>query len=522
MPGITTPRSSECCDGMHLPSTAELLVQGGDARIALDPQQGSNKYGCRPQPDNDLLAFGSSTASVISAAGFAAADSLRDRLLLAAGTESHAAIYARELNRMRQELLGLCGVSSLGGVECVFAASGTDIHFLVAQLVANARSEPALIVMVDAVETGSGVPAALAGRHFSSHSALGTTVAEGALMTAEGAIEIATVPVRCGDGNLRNMAEVDAEVESLVLSAVAAGRRVLLIMADVSKTGLIAPSTACVMALRQRLADVIEVLVDACQFRLAPPTLHAYLDHGFMVALTGSKFVSGPPFCGALLIPSSSARRLRSRPLPRALADYSNRAEWPPGWTPAEALVNAPNFGLLLRWEAALEELREFRAAPEADVAGFLHAFACALQSRLENDPGFEPLPVPQLVRLPLLEAMSWDQVQTIFPFLLYRSNSAGRTALSRLETQEVYRLLKTDLSRPGDHSHQGELLRLRCQLGQPVSCGSRDGVPVSALRLCVSTRLVVEAVQSQEHAALVIDKALAVLDKAGLICAQY
>jgi hypothetical protein len=59
----------------------------------------------------------------------------------------------------------------------------------------------------------------------------------------------------------------------------------------------------------------------------------------------------------------------------------------------------------------------------------------------------------------------------------------------------------------------------LRCQLGQPVACGQRDGVPVSALRLCASARLIVEATaQNGRQASAVIERALAVLEKTALL----
>ena len=120
-----------------------------------------------------------------------------------------------------------------------------------------------------------------------------------------------------------------------------------------------------------------------------------------------------------------------------------------------------------------------------------------------------------QLDRRPLFAGKSWDQVQTIFPFLLYRSDDSGKTALTDKETEEVYRLLQIDLSELGVDSGGSELLRPRCQLGRPVACGLRDGVSVSALRLCVSTRLVVEAMKNQGQAKQLIDNALAALDKA-------
>lgn len=510
-------------DPPGLPPTEQLLVEGGDARVTLDPDRVSNKYGCRPFPDPDLAAFGSSTASVISEAGFAAADHLRRRLLLAVGAESHAALYARELNRIRQELLRLCGVSDLPGLELVFTASGTDIHLVASQLAGGSEAMPTLAIMVDADETGSCVPAALAGRHFSTRSAMGEPVVEGAAIAGGRAIEIANVAMRLVDGTPRQAAAIDAEVESLVSEAAALGRRVLLILVDVSKTGIIAPSPACVLALQHRLPDRVDVMVDACQFRIAPSTLRAYLEHGFMVALTGSKFVTGPTFSGALLLPSAAAQRFRGRMLPRALQAYSARADWPKGWAAARALDDVANFGLLLRWEAALEELRAFRAVPEAAVTSFLQTFAQAIQHRLLSDPVFEPLPVPRLDRRPLIETTSWDEIQTIFPFVLYhRETQAGKLPLSLEETMQVYRLLQVDLAQlPGFESaaSSGDIAALRCQLGQPVACGKRDGVPVSALRLCMSTRLVVEATaQGGRKASAVIERALAVLDKIALL----
>lgn len=506
-----------------LPSIEQLLVEGGDGRIALDADGFANRYGCRPFPDAGLIAFGSSTASVISGPAFVAAERLRHRLVRAAAVEPQAVTYARELRRIRAELLQLCGVSDHAGLDVVFAASGTDLHLIAGQLMGGSRSLPGLAVMVDAVETGTCVPAALAGRHFSNRAALGDPVGEGTAVASGGAMEVVSVALRCDDGAPRREDSIDAEVTSLVATAAALGRRVLVTMVDVSKTGMIAPSPACALELRRRWPETVEVLVDACQFRIAPATLRAYLQHGFMVALTGSKFVTGPTFSGALLFPAAIAPRFRGRLLPRALGAYSVRADWPQHWAAAGSLANAANFGLLLRWQAALEELRAFRAVPEAEVAGFLRTFARVIHNRLLRDPAFEPLPVPQLDRRPLTETDSWDRLQTIFPFVLRRP--AGRDAaqpLSREETMRVHRLLQLDLTAhpqmtPGHVS--GGNAAARYQLGQPVVCGHRDGVPVSALRICAGARLIVEATADRgAKAARVLNKALAALDKAALL----
>jgi hypothetical protein len=493
-----------------LPSTEQLLLTGGDERIAIDPLSGRNKYGCGPFPDPELLAFGSSTASIISAEGFAVADRLRQKLLSTIKTETHTAIYARELQRIRSEWLQHCELSDLAGLELIFSPSGTDIHAIASRYAGSGTSVPALAVMVEANETGSGV----------------------ALALKENAVEIAQIAIRLDDGVPRPLAEIDAEVETLVGKAVASNRRVLLILVDQSKTGLIAPSPACVMALHRRFPDNIEVLVDACQFRIATPTLRAYLERGFMVALTGSKFLTAPSFSGVLLLPSTVAQRLQKRPFPRGLSSCSSRANWPDNWTGAEHLDHTANFGLLLRYEVALEELRRFRAVPQTAVIGFMLAFAEAIRHRLTSDPHFEPLPVPPLDRRPLIESNNWDHLQTIFPFLLYHPQPAGRVPLSREETLHVYQQLPLalDLDRP--NSDMASVITscitlppasmmqssIRCQFGQPVACGAHNGIEVSALRLCISSQLIIEATTHDDKGISVIKNALLALDKAALL----
>jgi hypothetical protein len=404
-------------------------------------------------------------------------------------------------------------LSDLAGFGIVFAASGTDLHLLAAQLVAGPDTA-LLAVMADPAETGSGVPAALAGRHFSNSTALGDAVAQGQPIVGA-MIETAAVACRLADGTPRATALIDDEIDAVVRRAAAAGRRVLLTLVDVSKTGLIAPSVGCALALRDRLPDTVDLLVDACQFRLAPATLRGYLEHGFMVALTGSKFLTGPAFSGALLIPERAARRLRERSLHSAMRAYSARADWPADWAAPRTLHDVPNYGLLLRWEAALAELRAFRQVPEAGVSAFLEDFADAVETRLDRDPAFEPLAVPKLARGIVGSAESWDRTQTIFPFLL--RNPGSGALLDRDATERVYRLagaaeMVQDATSLSPHAGGA----LRCQIGQPVPCGQREGRAVSALRLCASARLVVEA--QERGSETIIRRGMAVLDKlAGL-----
>lgn len=503
----------------ELLSTERLLLSGGDERIAVCPQRVANKYGCSPVPQGLTAAFGSSTASSISERGFAAADRLRDRLQHACQHASPAQVYARELDRVRRELTVSCGLSDLPGLEIAFAASGTDLHLVVAQMAAGFSAQPPLVIMMEGTETGSSVAAALGGRHFSGQSALGHETQAGAGLHGARHNQLAQIAIRQPNGQPRPLPDLHAEIEALVMQAAQAGQRVLLIMLDLSKTGLMAPSPDFAADLRDRWPDTVDVMVDACQFRLSNASLHAYLDAGFLVAMTGSKFLTGPSFSGALFVPRELARRLAACPLPTGLRAYAARAEWPRHWAAREQLDDVENFGLLLRWQATLAELHAFRLVPEIRVERFLGDFARAVRQHLKGDAAFQPLPVPEIDRRAFTGEAGWDHLPTIFPFLLHGLDPQGqRQPLSREQTQRVYQLLQADLTSSGLDLDglDPELAALRCQVGQPVACGERDGVPVSALRLCASARLVVEA--AARHGTLsraVIRRALATLDKA-------
>jgi hypothetical protein len=128
------------------------------------------------------------------------------------------------------------------------------------------------------------------------------------------------------------------------------------------------------------------------------------------------------------------------------------------------------SFGLLLRWEAALHELEAFRQIPADRLQATLDGLAAATMRRLAA-PAFEPLVAPRPDRI---GAAGWDAAPTLFPFLVRGAHGV----LSAAQTQALYQ----DLSGSGVH------------LGQPVPVGRRDGRPVSALRLAISARQLVEA----------------------------
>jgi hypothetical protein len=173
------------------------------------------------------------------------------------------------------------------------------------------------------------------------------------------------------------------------------------------------------------------------------------------------------------------ARDLRSVRLGDGLEDYSASGDWPADWQAARSLPKRPNFGLVLRWQAALAELEAMLSHHPLKIAWVMLRFAESIEARLKADPRFEPVLTRRLDRSVLRVGPSYDLTPTIFPFLLKR----GGAVLDAAEMAYIYRQLGA-----------GAVGERRLRLGQPVAIGTRGGRSVAALRLCLSAPLVTAA----------------------------
>ncbi|MGY5811120.1 hypothetical protein ACXHXG_25890 [Rhizobium sp. LEGMi198b] len=490
------------------------LISGGDERLECDAATGLNMYGYGPSPRPQDLAFGSSTASTISAPAFAAVGAYYADLLREMETRAATDIYAREIARMRTKLLHLLGLDQGSGpsrVDAVMATSGTDIHLFAAELLARQDDRTLMTITLMGNETGSGVMTAAAGRHFMSRVSSNRPVAKGEELSPGHATRNTTVAVRNPDGTLRSEEEIELELRGLIELARAAELRCLLVVTDVSKTSLLAPGLETVFRLKARFGAMLDIMIDACQFRVSGATIRAYLAHDFLVAVTGSKFLAGPIFSGALLCPPRMSDRLKQRPLSPAFADYCAKADWPEGWVARDALPDHANFGLLLRWKAALLELERFVGMPEQKVISVLNTFAEAVGERLKHDSAFELLDSRPIDRKSLWgdsHAPRWDEIPSIFSFYLRNPHQDG--ILTATEMAAVYKNLAVE---------QNGLTPVR--LGQPVRCADFGDMPASALRICLSAPLIVRACESADALDELISQAMTVLDRTADMAAQ-
>lgn len=457
-----------------------LVVQGGDERLDPAAQTGLNRYGCQPLPRYGELDFSSSTASspTVLAARAIHQAAVGLTLLAVRGQGGQEAV-----EQIKAFLASFYHLDGAGRV--VLAPSGTDCALVATALMGMVS--PRLTTLLPGVEeTGSGVPLATCGRHFASRTAGGQAVRKGLLIDGfPSDAQHVALPLRARGGVRVPDDALFAACAQQITHAMQAGRRVLLYVLHVSKTGQLVLPADKVRALCALYPAGVDVLVDACQARLRPESVRAYVEWGWAVMVTGSKFFTGPPFSGALFLPDGWLHRLHHNSLPAGLAAYATQAEWP-DLPAARALPAGLNAGLFLRWSGAQAEMAAFAAVPDAQKYTRLHQFVVQARAALLACPLVRLLPsVPSSIQPGV-----WDSLPSIAAFVVLVK---GR-ALDFAQAKRLHGLLLADLSAAlpaGRPAAERALAALPCHVGQPVAVTGEDGVEegMGALRVSASAR---------------------------------
>ncbi|HEY6858457.1 MAG TPA: hypothetical protein VI358_01560 [Pseudolabrys sp.] len=431
----------------------------------------------------------SSTASTISPRGFAAAELAFQKLYRAYNGGIFANTFREVTENIRCEIKAQFDLPT--DTDIILSPSGTDAELQALFLACCICQKPITSVIVAADETGSGVPSAAAGRHFSSSTSGGRNVVKNEPIAGLGTdVALVTVAARDERGP-RCLSEIDMEVQRAVSTAVRAGRGVALHVMDYSKLGSRAPTLSCIDEVCARWGDAVQVIVDACQARVSRERMRYYLQRAYLVLITGSKFFTGPPFSGALLV--SEQTRARIQPVfgvPQGLTDYTTRHDWPENWDwIRDQLADRINVGQSLRWVAALEDIRAYFAVPTLFRKLVLTEFSAAAVRTISRYPALQLLAQPQDS---LANVSDEDEIAScsIFPFTVIRD---GRP-LSYAQTKTLYHALNQNVSDLFPKSNgQAEIASTPCHIGQPVAIGIGCGEVTGALRISADARLVSE-----------------------------
>ena len=468
-----------------------LLTSGGDPRLRVDAISLLNGYGCQPWPRPEAFTFASSTATSISKRGFAAASEAQRQLIETSHSQQLEDACDQQAQSMREQIKTFLKLGASES-EIVFSPSGTDSQVHALYIAQTLLDGPLVTVIVGSDETGSGTSRAMTGCHFSSGTAQGSAVLDGKRIAgfAEDIARI-EIPLRDENGNLRSSDTVDHEVLGAVAQSVASGKRVVLHVMDTSKFGSRCPSPGCLRQVQSNWGRSVQVVVDACQMRLSRRRLQYYLAQNFMVFITGSKFLTGPPLSGALLIPAGvSALMKENVAFPTGLELYSNQTDWPIGWHGIRSkLVSCPNVGQLLRWAAAVEELKAYFSVPDSYRFLALQEFSRVVPGLIAERPNLQLLPAFENADADGIDDEEMA-ARTIFPFYI----TCRGKFLSLEACAHIYRALNIDVSDLLPRSatvYQRQVAARLCHIGQPVKMSSPTQGIVGTLRISAGARVV-------------------------------
>ncbi len=478
--------------------TARLLTMGGDNRLALDNHTGLNAYGCSPRPRPWAITFSSCTASSISELAFQHAEWQRQDLLEFADEDKLLDHGRFEYEQIRKEIKELMGLDGIQGTEVVLASSGTDAELHALYFALCHSSMPIRNIVISSTEIGSGTVFAAGGKHFDTDTPLGSTVIKGEPVAGFPCeqVEVSVVELRNEDGNLLSLEELGAATTRLVEESIACGQRVLIHLLDCSKTGIGGPTFTVAKQLRRSNPELVDVVVDAAQTRITNYSLHQFLQEEFMIIMSASKFFTGPPFAGALIVPPKVAARIATaEALPSGLKDYSAKYEFPLEWSLLTAsLEPILNFGLLMRWRAALWEMKAFYEVDLTTKMATISKFGDEIIHMIDQNPDLDLIMAPPPPREHPSGSVQWDQLPSIFTFTVNREVDGKHVPLTYDNARIAYRIINMDASyllpiQASDREY--ELMRKRCHIGQPVRIPTPGCEWIGALRIAAGARLV-------------------------------
>lgn len=465
------------------------LVKGGDNRLRLDRETGFNRYGSLPYPREEAITFSASTATSVSSQAYAEAEQYRQQLLHDCAQAASLAPLRERSRQLADAIAATFGLQELSP-DLHLSPSGTDSQLQGVAAITTAMPGKWTSIVCGSDETGSGTPLAVTGKHFDDITCLGVEVAKGQPLAGMPGVGFQGIPLRDGQGELLDLAQIDELVWQAVSATIAAGGRVILHAMDQSRLGSWAPSPPMLERIRRRFGEAVQVMVDACQLRLDAEDLRDHLEKGDILLLTGSKFFTGPTFSGVAVFPQAFAQRLDCvrRPLPRGLAAYIPQADLGRWQDCLPDAGQTPNIGMYLRWQAALEEARRYYLVPKKQRLEGLERFCQEVMARISAHPLLEPLIEPSHPCFARTD-MHGDELsirRTIFPFLVRHRD--GRY-LTPAEARTLYEKLNYDIrDEPGIPAAARDLATRCCHIGQPTEIA---GKKTAALRISAGARII-------------------------------
>lgn len=504
----------------------KTMITGGDDRIAIKQGEKKNRFLTSPSPELEAIVRSSSTSCSSSVLGFHAAQQIFDQLQRAIqqGTANNCfSVFAQNIrNRIRQ----YWGASSTYPCNVILSPSGTDAEFIptLAALTRHPHWNPNIKkklvtnIVVANGEVGSGTTLAAGMRHFSSLTPQGNIVVAGALLSGVSteAINVIGLKIRNESGVMIPAEELENEIFKILHQAIDEEHGIAILhMTHVSKTGLSGPRESFVKEMKVKYDDSLLIVVDAAHLRFCEETSRRWLDSGYWILLTGSKFIGGASFSGALLIPHHDAKMLasiESTKVPAGLGDYFSPTDLDPLFASfANTLPTWHNTGLILRWESALANADAFLRTDAALRTRAIMLWANGARSLIRN--AFYVTLCDDLVGCTSYEnfASCIGECNSVVSFGMRVDTNNGMRYLTTDELRMVYKFLSKNLVPHISSLSEEErfIAGIPCIIGQPVQIGTR-GTCTSMLRLAIGIPQILPVIEKERlNPAVLMDEIL-------------
>lgn len=428
--------------------TIEAILTGGDERIDLR-HNGLNKYHINQLEYEGLLNRGSCTVSTLNEESTKAIQEKLD--IINDGNVDFKDLVEEQRTRLESY------ISLFGNFDIILAPSGSDLVYLPILFAKILYPDQSIVNMLSCPEElGSGSIFASEAKYYMDYNQFNEKVPRGEKVSDDLHVDLLHFNARSGSGHILNHRQTiirelsnypnKTKILSLVVGSKSGIKDNLDILDQIDK-------------------EVFKV-IDLCQFRTTKEFIYDLVKKDCLVMITGSKFYQSPPFCGAMLVPKSMTARMNQK-----LSDHPNTYnfkslfsyyDFPNSMSKlANEFPKFTNYGLYLRWEAALSEMETYYHNDFQEIDMLSLEWNRYVTNFLEN-------------RLDYFELMP-NQELTNDSIISFRIIKNGRH-LTHQELKYLHQhLLKKSFSNP---------YFTRVNIGQPVQYGDK-----SFIRLAVGSK---------------------------------
>ena len=429
---------------MTFPSFEELIISGGDNRLDL-LENGLNKYNVDPRKFDGTMSRASCTCSPFSSDGYQAAKKLYERL--------SEIDFDEVRNQQADKIKSLLNYAGQDRFHVFFAPSGSDLCYyslMFSRLIHPDRKIFNIVTCPE--ELGSGSIKAHHGKFFADRNQFNEPVEDGKLLNESLRVESEMFPARTEQGSIINHSDsIVGEIYKHYHSHSVCANLVIG-----SKSGI--ENNTSMVSLAPE--DVLWT-VDMCQFRASRILLNGLIGMNCSVMLTGSKFYQSPPFCAVMLVPKTITEKFvetaagEAKAFRKIFSSYDIPPEFP---NIRSQLKEFKNYGLLLRWEAALAEMEALSQHDSYDINHSIKSWNKHITDQLSLYSTFELMP---------------GQGETNKTIVSFRVRNSQGDFLSHGELQNMY----SSICQQPVHTILGVSKVL---FGQPVKYGEKSFIRIA------------------------------------------